>query len=145
MLVQPRAWPVSAVLLVLVLALPVPGAGPPKGAKPAIRAELRFTVKVFDPKGTKKGRLECVVHNDTGSPIMVPTRYARRFDSDIVVFGHGATTFRREMRLVQREKAGEEAKATFAEVGPGKSLVVFEGDLRELLVERKKSGWDWQA
>jgi hypothetical protein len=46
---------------------------------------------------------------------------------------------------VQREKAGEEAKVTLAEVGPGKSLVVFKGDLRELLVERKKSGWDWQA
>jgi hypothetical protein len=100
MLVRRRTWPVSAVLIVLALALPVPGAGPPKGAKPAIRAELRFSVKEFDPKKAGKGLLECVVYNDTGSPIKVPTRYARKFDSDIVVFGHGAASFRWEMRLV---------------------------------------------
>jgi hypothetical protein len=125
----------------------------PKQAKSRIRVEVRFSVKEFDPKNPKEGFLECVVHNGSDKPIKVPSGYASGFDSNIVLFGRvgkdkktiGNVSFWWDLRLVWRGKQREATKTSFTVVDPGKEQVVFKDGLNELLIERKESGWTWEA
>jgi hypothetical protein len=126
----------------------------PKAEKGTVRVEVRFTVKEFDPKKPKEGSLECVVRNDADKPIEVPTGYAWKFDSDVVLFGRVGKGKKKtenvyhwwDLRLVKRDgDSKEEEKAAKAVVKPGKELVVFKESLNALLLDQKKFGWSWQA
>jgi hypothetical protein len=85
-------------------------------------------------------------------PLSVAGR-ARCFDSNIVLFGRvgkdkktiGNVSFWWDLRLVRRGKQREATTTSFTVVDPGKAQVVFKDGLNELLIERKESGWTWEA
>ena len=119
-------------------------------AQPAKKADvkviLRFSVAELDPKDPGDSHVKCIVRNEGKEAIRVPINYVGGFENRVMVM--------EAERLDLVVWAGEK-KAKFARLEPGKELVVFKANLKELLLdpamakplepEERRYYWSWQG